>query len=155
MVPFHLIYLSRKWTTHFFSSCGVFLWLHLSLSLFHISLSHNFFQSCRLTLPSSLKLCRDTTWSSCPPLGMPLIPTFPSPAKVRSLDCSLAVDLRDIFWWKHPAACSCFLLPQYVAGVSQRSTMDRGIVGNLCTKKATLTMNRKMVTCVFWQHEHL
>lgn len=29
----------------------------LPLSLFQFSLSHNFFQSCRLTLPSSLKLC--------------------------------------------------------------------------------------------------
>ena len=32
--------------------------LSLSLPLFQFSLSHNFFQSCCLTLPSSLKLCR-------------------------------------------------------------------------------------------------
>lgn len=62
MVPFHLIYLSRKWTIHFFfsSSRGLLLWRHPSftfLSLFHFSLSHNFFQPRCLTLPSSLKLC--------------------------------------------------------------------------------------------------
>lgn len=48
-------------TSFFFSPRGFFLWHHRSftfLSLFQFSLSHNFFQSCCLTLPSSLKLCR-------------------------------------------------------------------------------------------------
>lgn len=70
MVPFHLIYLSRKWTTHFSFFFPWCLWHHpsfTSLPLFQFallffhsprSLSHNFFQSCCLTLPSSLKLCR-------------------------------------------------------------------------------------------------
>lgn len=74
--------------------------------------------------PPVSNCARDTTWSSSLPLGMPLIPTFPSPSKVRSLDRSQAVELRDIFWWKHPADCSSFLLPLYVAGVSQRFRMD-------------------------------
>lgn len=64
MVPFHLIYLSIQKINNplfLFSPCGLFHWRHPSftfLSLFQFSLSHNFFQSCSPTLPSSLKLCR-------------------------------------------------------------------------------------------------
>ncbi len=94
---------------------------------------------------------RDTTWSCSPPPGMPLIPTFPSPSKVRSLDRSPAVELRDIFWWKHPAACSSFLLPLHVAGVSQRFRVEKEAGErrfSLCilqtsAEKASLTTNEK------------
>lgn len=131
MVPFHLIYLSRKWTTHFsffFSPPVVSFSDTTPPSPFFLS-----FNSLYLIISSSPAVwlfppvsncARDTTWSSSLPLGMPLIPTFPSPSKVRSLDRSQAVELRDIFWWKHPADCSSFLLPLYVAGVSQRFRMD-------------------------------
>lgn len=63
MVPLHLIYISRKWTIHFFFhpvvcfSAGTPSLTSLPLLLFQFSLSHNFFQSRCPTLPSSLKLC--------------------------------------------------------------------------------------------------
>lgn len=94
MVPSHLIYLSRKWKTHFF-----LLWYHsaaTSLSfnfLLLFFLLHNFFQSCRLNVLSRLTW-QDRTWSPSSPLGMSLIPTFPSLSKVRWLDRSLAMELR-------------------------------------------------------------
>lgn len=50
----------RSTFSFLFSPRGLFLWRHPSftfLSLFQFSLSHNFFQSRCLTLPSSLKLC--------------------------------------------------------------------------------------------------
>ena len=96
MVPFHLIYLSRKWTTHFsffflppwFLSFSLSLWHHPSFTSLSLSLSLSF-NSLYLIISSSpavwlfppVSNCAgDTTWSSSPPLGMPLIPTFPSPS---------------------------------------------------------------------------
>lgn len=95
--------------------------LHLSLSLYLIISS----SPAVWLFPPVSNCAGDTMWSSNPPLGMPLIPTFPSPSKVRSLDRSPVVELRDIFWWKHPAPCSSFLLPVYVAAVSHRFRIDR------------------------------
>ncbi len=143
MVPFHLIYLSRKWTTHFslffsplvsFSDTTPPSPFSLSFNSLYLIISSS---PAVWLFPPVSNCAGDTTWSSSPPLGMPLISTFPSPSKMRSLDRSLAAELRDIFWWKHPAACSSFLLPPYVTGVSQRFRMGREAGERRCSLSNT------------------
>lgn len=124
MVPFHLIYLSRKWTIHFFFFPPVVCFsdgtppspFSLSFNSLYLIISSS---PAVWLFPPVSNCAGDTTWSSSPPLGIPSIPTIPSLSKVRSLDRSAAVELRDVFWWKHHPACSSSLLPLYVAGVSK------------------------------------
>lgn len=130
MVPFHLIYLSRKWTIHFFFSFFPPWFVSLTApppSPFSLS-----FNSLYLIISSSpavwlfppVSNCAgDTTWSSSPPLGIPSIPTFPSLCKVRSLDRSAAVELRDVFLMK-TSFCLLLLSPPSVCCWCEQELQD-------------------------------
>lgn len=112
----HLIYRGKR-TTHSPIPPDVFLWQHC---LYALPLSVPFlFQTYTLYLimsssravwffPLVSNCAEDTTWS--PAFILPLIPTFPSPTKVRSLDCWLAVELRYIpclLLWRDVLLCLC------------------------------------------------